>query len=456
MFFVAILSALLSFLLKQIGKILQAVFGWSITALFGRLPQAKQTAVSVALLLSVVWPVFVVGLVFPAAAAWVVAFLPLEKWLGATALRVLWCVFAVITPAIVGLVVHWVARSKRGGVVSAMLHGYPVSLGFAAAFVITVITVPIVKLASLWRRWTDEHVFVQPRDHRYDEALRALAEACVMTGIEPEVGDVPLSMALSTKVIRFFARGAVAPMVVQDPKMLRAEGLELYLYPADLLIRGDKRKAAHVRAMMTRTSLERDAYLVADPAAQNVQDEICAVWTAAEKSGRDGKHQLGEIRRWLDTRDIAFEDWSTLERITRHVERELARPHAPKENEVMATQKSTAELVKEAVEEAKQLVRIEAELAKEEVKKEAKQAEGAGIAFGAAAAFAIVCLSMLGVAIVIAAGGTVVAALVVAGVCLVIAGGAAGIGWALMPKKPLEHTIEHAETDFRQLKEHAV
>ena len=452
----AILSALLSFLLKQIGKVLQAVFGWSITALFGRLPQAKQTAVSVALLLSVLWPVFIVGLVFPAAAAWVVAFLPLEKWLGATALRILWCVFAVITPAVVGLIVHWVAHTKRGGLVTAIIHGYPIALGFAAAFLITVVTVPIVKVASLWRRWSDEHVFVQPLDHRYGQALHELAEACTMAGVQPEVRDVPLSMALSTKVIRFLARGAVAPMVVEDPKMLRAPGLELYLYPADLLIRGDKKKAAHVRAMMTRTKLERDAYLVTSPEAQNVQDEICTVWSAMERTGGNGKAQLLEIRRQLDKKDISFEDWSTLERITRHVERELAHPHAPKENDVMTTQKSTAELVKDAVDEAKQLVRIEAQLAKEEVKKEVKQAEGAGVAFGAAFAFAIVCLSLLGVAIVLATGGTPVAALIVAGCALAIAGVAAGIGWALVPKKPLEHTIEHAEKDLRQLKEHAV
>jgi hypothetical protein len=120
-----------------------------------------------------------------------------------------------------------------------------------------------------------------------------------------------------------------------------------------------------------------------------------------------------------------------------------------------SSQKSVVELVKEAMDEAKQLVRIEAELAKAEVKKEAKQAEGAGIAFGVALAFGIVSLSMLGVAIVIAAGGTTVTALVVAACSLGVAGIAAGIGYVLVPRKPLEHTIEHAETDLRQLKEHA-
>jgi hypothetical protein len=120
----------------------------------------------------------------------------------------------------------------------------------------------------------------------------------------------------------------------------------------------------------------------------------------------------------------------------------------------VATRKSTAELVKDAAREAERLVRIEAELAKHEVKKEARQAEGAGIALGAAFAFGVACLSLLGVAIVLAVGGTPVAALALAGVCLVIAGAAVAIGYAMLPKKPLEQSIERAETDLRELKEH--
>jgi len=52
------------------------------------------------------------------------------------------------------------------------------------------------------------------------------------------------------------------------------EGIEVYLYPADLLLRGEPRTLAHVRAAMTRTNLERDAYLVTLPEAQKMQDEI--------------------------------------------------------------------------------------------------------------------------------------------------------------------------------------
>ena len=52
----AILSAILSLVMRQLSTIVQAIFGWSITALFGKLPATKQTGLSVALALSVASP----------------------------------------------------------------------------------------------------------------------------------------------------------------------------------------------------------------------------------------------------------------------------------------------------------------------------------------------------------------------------------------------------------------
>jgi len=53
---VAALSFLLGFLLKKVGNVVQIVLGWSVTAPFGRLSASKQILLTVALVLSVVWP----------------------------------------------------------------------------------------------------------------------------------------------------------------------------------------------------------------------------------------------------------------------------------------------------------------------------------------------------------------------------------------------------------------
>ena len=47
----------------------------------------------------------------------------------------------------------------------------------------------------------------------------AFAEACVLAKVVPEVVDVPTRMALSTKVLRKLARGAIDPIVTDEPKM---------------------------------------------------------------------------------------------------------------------------------------------------------------------------------------------------------------------------------------------
>ena len=115
---------------------------------------------------------------------------------------------------------------------------------------------------------------------------------------------------------------------------------------------------------------------------------------------------------------------------------------------------STAELVKDAFAEARELVKLEVDLAKNEVKAEVKKLEHVAIGFGVALVFALLFLAMLSVALVVALGGTAVAAVVVGLVYAVIAAGAAWYGYDKLPHKPLDRTRERLRSDFRQLKEH--
>jgi hypothetical protein len=115
---------------------------------------------------------------------------------------------------------------------------------------------------------------------------------------------------------------------------------------------------------------------------------------------------------------------------------------------------STADLVREAMDEARELVRLEIELGKEEVKLELKQAQHAAIALGIGAGAGVIVLCLLAVAIVLAFGGTAIAALLVAAAFLVLGGIAAGIGYGVLPKSPLEKTRHRLQSNVNQLKEH--
>ena len=511
---VAVISLLLSFLGKKLGSIIQAIFGWSVTALFGRLPGKKQVAVSVALLLSISWPVFLVGLFFPAVAGWVLAFAPVEQWVSPFVMRVIWGALAFVAPLLVGGLTYWAAPPTKGGFFRALLNGYPLALGFFIAFLITVVTVPLIKIGSLVRGWADEHVYVQPREGRYESVLRELAEACARAGVIPEIGDVPTSMSLSTNVLKTLARGMVSPIVAEQVKCVKGEGIQMYLYPSDLLLRGEPETVALVRAMITRTDLDADAYLVGSERGQCVQDELgrlIDVIKAHEKHGAmvgaSASSRLVAIWHEMNEAKLPYEEWVILESIARRVERRLVRAHVgpealPLDNEndeletialksnaelsakyepwgmpkkaprrleenvmafdvspsernpAMLEEASTADLVREAMEEAKELVRLEVELAKEEVKEELKQVERAAIGFGIAAAASVIVLCLLATALVFALGGTALAALAVAGGFLVAGLVAAWVGYGMLPKKPMEKTRHRLQNDVNQLKEH--
>ena len=314
----AILSALFSLLGRKIGDLLQAVFGWSVTGLFGRLPGSKQKALSAALLLALVWPLLVLGVAAPSIAGWALAFVPLQNLVNPTVLRLVWLALALASPILVGAVVRWVApaRVQKGGALRTVLAGFPITLGFFCSFLITLVVVPALKLAAMMRGWTDEHVYVQPREGRYREVLRAIEDACARAELRLAECPMPRTMSLATRVLKWFARGALDAIVAEDPRKLSAPGVELYLYPADLLLRGKPAQVARVRAVLARELLHAPAHLAREPRAQEIEDELQRMWDVVERKRGQvawlARGRVREIAVELDHTDLPFEEWILL------------------------------------------------------------------------------------------------------------------------------------------------
>ena len=99
-----------------------------------------------ALILSIVWPLLVLGCFLPAVAAWAVAFIPLHDWVGEETLRIVWIALAVAIPMIVGGLTAWIvpSRKQRGSVLRTIFSGYPLTLGMFLSFLITFLVVILV------------------------------------------------------------------------------------------------------------------------------------------------------------------------------------------------------------------------------------------------------------------------------------------------------------------------
>ena len=474
----AFLSALLSLLGQKIGTLLQAIFGWSITGLFGRLPSAKQTALSVAILLSIAWPLLVMGVALPNVAAWALAFVPLQDLIPKMVLRIVWLALAIAAPLVVGAIVRWVApaRTQKGGALRTVISGFPITLGFFVSFLVTLVVVPALKIAAMVRGWTDEHVFVQPREGRYRAVLDAIRDACVRAGVAIEEQAMPKAMSLPTRVLKRFAGTALEAIVAADPRRLVGEGVYLYLYPADLLLRGKPNVVARVRSVLARELLSAPAHLVKDERAQALEDEVDRMWDVVElhrgeRIGGLARRRVGEIARELDHLDLPFDEWVLLYLHLHRLERavcggpHLVDPTVNVRNERIRSMEvyqptidprpdaPTSQLLREAVDETKELVKLEVELAKTEVREEIAQAKTAAIAAGASVALAILGVAMLLVALALAIFPGPWPAFVIGLVLLAVAAGSALAGYKLVPKKPMDRTKNRVEADVKILKE---
>lgn len=113
----------------------------------------------------------------------------------------------------------------------------------------------------------------------------------------------------------------------------------------------------------------------------------------------------------------------------------------------------TAGLVREALDQVGELVRLEAALARQEVRDELSRAKAAAVALGAAGALAVSGWTMFMVTIALAFKWSWLAALILGGILTFLAAAMALGGWSALPGRPLAQTRERIGADVKQLKE---
>ena len=91
-----LLEGIFAFFRRSVGKIVSAMFGWAVQALFGNVRKSEKTLLSAAVGLAAVWPVLVLGIFLPKLTAFLVAFVPLPKWIPSGAVRVFWVFLAIL------------------------------------------------------------------------------------------------------------------------------------------------------------------------------------------------------------------------------------------------------------------------------------------------------------------------------------------------------------------------
>lgn len=328
----AIFAALFGALGRFAGKLLTAALGWASTLLFGRVPQDKQILLVLITFGSIVWVVLVLGVLVPAVGLFLLAAVPLPKFIDENWVRLAMLIGALVTPLLVGVATVFIppkgARPAGADLAKSVLRGYP--LAFVLALVLVFLGgVGIArKVRSLMKRWSDAHVAIVVREGGYDRMVADLEQAIDDAGLAVDHGEAPGVLSVPGRLLGSIAGGGVRALVPDHLAQLKGADIEIALYPSDVAISGKGPLVTRARAAIASRLASTAAFLTTSAESQAVEERL-------ERLAREGQPaaaaeaELAAVDTNLASVEIPYEEWEVLYRIRLQVERDLLKGTRP-------------------------------------------------------------------------------------------------------------------------------
>jgi putative superfamily III holin-X len=484
---VAILQALISLLTRSAGKILNAIFGWAVVALFGRTSPKEQTMLSAVVAAAAAWPLLVLGIAVPKVTLFVVSFVPLPESVPSLWVRLVWIALALIVPLVVGSVIA--ARTPDSTLPEPkwkkLLRGFQVTFALAIAFLLMLIVAPALKVANLAKGRIDVRIPVLVNRAAAPELVEALVAALGAAGIALRPADPPWSMSAPAGLLRTLGGRAFASFS-ERPFYYASDDLQLNLNPNELLLRGKPRPTIKAQTLAQEVLAPRDALLTTDARARELEKQIKRVFVVfaddpvRHRSSSVLRRRVEEIARELSRSDLPFDEWQIVYRELLQLDRALRGERPLLAQEVMMAEPkqlegkdrialpppasvparleemSNKELLQHITHNAVLLAKKEVELAKAELKADIKNEVAMAKGLGVAGLCAIWTVSLMLVAAALALGTVIqewAAALIVAAAVLLVGTIAGLLGWGKRVKEPLEMTRRTLKEDLQWAKE---
>ena len=319
-----IVQAIFSLLSKMVGKVLNAIFGWAVIALFGRSSPKQQTLLTGLVGAAAAWPLLLLGIGLPKVAALVIAFVPYSRHIPAQVLRAIWFGLAVAVPIAVGLVVASKAPpgSPRESFAKRVARGFPITAGIAGAFLVMFVVVPVLRLISVARGRQDEHVPMLTTGAGYETVAAMIDETLERHHLDATRVAPAWWLKAPARILGFFGGRSLRGFMPAELAYWLGPGLELALYPSDLLIRGAKSKAAWAHGVLAEELARGPGLQTLDVTAQKVEQQIRTLWTAVEsdpshaRDSGDLHERYVAIAAALGQVEVPYDDWQVLYRET--------------------------------------------------------------------------------------------------------------------------------------------
>jgi len=501
----ALIQLFLTWIGRSAGKVLNAIFGWAVRALFGQTSPREEILLSALVGAAVAWPLLLLGVAVPRLAAFALAFVPLPKSIPAWIIRIVWVGLALLVPLAVGATVA--ARStgplREKPWFRRLLAGFPITVGLAAAFLFMFFTIPFMKLMALARRQTSADVPLATKgDDAYTQTATTLMAALNEKGFALQRFEPSWWVVAPKNILRTVGGEAFRTYLPGEAAFYRSAKLEMSFYPSGVLLRGQSHAVVWAQGLIAEASLSCNARETTSPKATALEDEIRRLWRTLGRSPRAHvgaaplQARVAELARALGQQELDLDEWRVLYRQLLQLSRGLAgeppllqsvalekgkvmdevemegiddtdvepehvtadpkSPRATTPPPLPPEVLSTGKLVKEAMGEMTTLAKKELALAKAELRADLVAELSTVKGLGVALLGALLAVNALVVAAVLALTNVLpgwAAGLIVAAVLLAATAGFAVMAWRKRLRNPLSHTRRSLRDDLTRLKE---
>jgi hypothetical protein len=341
-----VIQAVLALLIRSLGRVFNMAFGWATVMLFGRVPQERQIFLSIVAFGSIIWLTAVIGVAFPGAATFLLAFVSLPQWVHHIWIRIAMMVAVLVVPPLVG---ESAIRAMQpdaqpmgwSRIRSALLSGYRVTSGIALALVALMLVAPVLSIRNFMRRWTTRHIPIVIHREDYLEVLDRVQAVLAAGGMPAERSPAGGLLRLPT-VIMAFTTGRKIRGLDTEAARLSTGSVEIFLYPFDLVISGHKPHVSRAQSMVAERLPLTRAYMTWSHEGNVLEDRLKHTRKGVEKPLRAGclaaaeaMAEVAQVGRDLASACLPYEEWEVLFRQMLMAERDILRAGRPSEQPLL-------------------------------------------------------------------------------------------------------------------------
>jgi hypothetical protein len=329
-----IVQGILTAISRFAGKILSTAFGWAIQMLYGRVSQDRQMIMNGIAFSSVLWLVVLIGVLYPPFGVWLLAFVPLPKWVDQNWVRLGMLIIALALPVGVGLLSSKLETTQADAQKSSFLKtvgaGYTLTAGVAITLIVLTIIAPMLQLRAMMKRWNVQNVPVIIETKDYLDTVAEIEKTLTRAGRKPRRQEAGGMWTLPMRAMAVFTQREQARFMAGNMQILSEENMEIVVHPAYLAISGPEAEVVQVRALVVERLTFSPVHMTWDKEAMEQEDRLEAIWkemsqAAPEEIQEKAIPRLEEIERDISRLKIPYEEWEVLYRVKLWVESALLR-----------------------------------------------------------------------------------------------------------------------------------